>query len=121
MQFVQPEREDDQPVRCSAASRAYLATRRALWRERLGSHYGAEGAMTVWREAEARCELRSWLDWRALLDSMRPHVGGTAQQVDLYHRFDSNTYQTEVQSYLRRGILFAPCVRKRMCGRRSMG
>ena len=105
MQFVQPEREDDQPVRCSAASRAYLATRRALWRERLGSHYGAEGAMTVWREAEARCELRSWLDRRALLDLMRPHVGGTAQQVDLYHRFDSNTYQTEVQSYLRREIL----------------
>lgn len=107
MQFTQPEREGDEPVKCSAASRAYLASRRALWRERLASHYGVEGGMTVWREADARCELRSWLDRRALLDLLRPHVGATAQQVDLYHRFDDSPYKAEVQPYLRREILRA--------------
>ena len=107
MQFTQPERDGDEPVKCSAASRAYLTTRRVLWRERLGSHSGVEGGMTVWREADARCELRSWLDRRALLDLLRPHAGNTAQQVDLYHRFDASTYQSEVQSYLRREILRA--------------
>jgi tetratricopeptide (TPR) repeat protein len=107
MQFTQPEREGDEPVKCSAASRAYLASRRALWRERLGSHSGVEGAMTVWREADARCELRTWLDRRALIDLLRPHVGDTAQQVDLYHRFDDSSYKAEVQPYLRREILRA--------------
>jgi tetratricopeptide (TPR) repeat protein len=107
MQLSQPEREGDEPVKCSAASRAYLASRRVLWRERLASHSGVEGGMTVWREADARCELRSWLDRRALIDLLRPHVGRTAEQVDLYHRFDDSTYQSEVQPYLRREILRA--------------
>ncbi|MFO0577639.1 MAG: AgmX/PglI C-terminal domain-containing protein [Polyangia bacterium] len=107
LQLNQAEHDDDSTVRCSAASRAYLAVRRALWRERLTSHPGVEGAMTVWREAEARCELRSWLDRRALLDLARPHVGDTANQVDLYHRFEDSPHRDEVQPYLRREILRA--------------
>lgn len=106
MQLNQPE-HDESSRGCSAASRAYLSTRRALWRERLVRNPGVEGAMTVWREAESRCELRSWLDRHALLDLMRPMVGQTAMQVDLYHRFDGHSQQAEVQSYLRREILRA--------------
>lgn len=107
LQLTQAEHDDSSSGRCSAASRAYLAVRRSLWRERLTNHPGVEGAMTVWREAEARCELRSWLDRRALLDLARPHVGDTANQVDLYHRFDDSPHQGEVQPYLRREILRA--------------
>ncbi len=106
MQLSQPER-DDGPQRCSAASRAYLQVRRTLWRERLYSHPGVEGAMTVYREAAARCELKSWLDRRALIDMLRVHVGATAQQVDLYHRFDENEHAQEIQAHLRREILRA--------------
>ena len=108
MQFTQPDHGDDEEGRgCSPASRAYLSVRRALWRERLGRSPGVEGAMTVWNKSEARCELRSWLDRRALLDLVRPHVGTTAYQVDLFHRFDGTDHQSEVQSYLRREILRA--------------
>ncbi|HNN92332.1 MAG TPA: AgmX/PglI C-terminal domain-containing protein, partial [Pseudomonadota bacterium] len=106
LQLTQAEHDDDSRG-CSAASRAYLATRRALWRERLGRYSGVSGAMNVWREAESRCELRSWLDRRALLDLMRPSVGNTSQQVDLYHRFESHEQQAEIQAYLRREILRA--------------
>jgi hypothetical protein len=106
LQLNQPE-HDDETRGCSAASRAYLATRRALWRERLSRNPGVEGAMNVWREADARCELRSFLDRHALLDIMRKVVGQTAEQVDLYHRFDGNVEQSEIQSYLRREILRA--------------
>ena len=106
MQLNQPE-HDDESRGCSAASRSYLSTRRALWRERLSRNPGVEGAMNVWREAESRCELRSWLDRHALLDIMRTMVGRTAEQVDLYHRFDEHAQQDEIQGYLRREILRA--------------
>lgn len=104
IQLTQPDR-DDSTHGCSAASRAYLSTRRALWRERLGRDHSVSGAIQVFTEAEQRCELRSWLDRRALLDLMRPSVGTTANQVDLYHRFESHEQQAEIQAYLRREIL----------------
>ena len=106
LQLNQPE-HDEESRGCSGASRAYLSTRRALWRERLSRNSGVQGAMNVWGEAEARCELRSWLDRRALLDLMRPAVGNTASQVDLYHRFEGHVQQSEIQAYLRREILRA--------------
>lgn len=106
LQLNQPDR-DDGPQRCSAASRAYLQVRRSLWRERLASHPGVEGAMTVYREAAARCELKTWLDRRAIIDMLRVHVGATAQQVDLYHRFDDSENAHEIQTHLRREILRA--------------
>jgi TonB family protein len=91
-------------TKCSGASRQYLAVRRALWRERLDGNPGVEGAMAVWRQAGRTCELKTWLDRRALLDLMRPHAGSTAYQIDLYHRFDG---QGDVQGYLKREILRA--------------
>jgi hypothetical protein len=106
LQLNQPE-HDDETRGCSSASRAYLATRRTLWRERLSRNPGVEGAMAVYREAEARCELRSFIDRHALLDLLRPAVGRTAEQVDLYHRFDDHEERAEIQSYLRREILRA--------------
>lgn len=106
LQLNQPEHEDASRG-CSSAARAYLATRRTLWRERLSRNPGVEGAMGVFREAEERCELRSWLDRHALLDLMRPAVGRTAEQVDLYHRFEGHAQQAEIQAYLRREILRA--------------
>ncbi len=91
-------------ARCSAASHQYLSTRRGLWRERLGSNPGVEGAMAVWRQAERACELKTWLDRRALLDLLRPHVGRTLYQIDLFHRFPR---APDVQAYLKREILRA--------------
>jgi hypothetical protein len=38
---------------------------------------------------------------------MRPTVGRTVDQVDLYHRFDGHPQQAEIQSHLRREILRA--------------
>ncbi|MSP58794.1 MAG: AgmX/PglI C-terminal domain-containing protein [Myxococcales bacterium] len=90
--------------RCSAASHQYLASRRALWRERLAGNPGVEGAMATWRRAERACELKTWLDRRALLDLLRPHVGTTVYQVDLYHRFAA---RSDIQDHLRREILRA--------------
>lgn len=107
MQLTQTDNDDGGGRSCSAASRAYLAVRRALWRERLSRNPGVEGAMQVYREAQSRCELRSWLDRRALIDLMRPNVGTTVYQVDLYHRFDGDENGGEIQSYLRREILRA--------------
>jgi hypothetical protein len=88
--------------KCSPASAQYLSSRRALWRERLASNPGVDGAMAVWREAERACELKSWLDKKALVDLLRVHVGRTREQVDLYHRFDG---KPDVQAHLRREIL----------------
>jgi len=88
--------------KCSAAATQYLSSRRALWRERLSSNPGVDGAMAVWRDAERACELKSWLDKKALADLLRVHVGRTRQQVDLYHRFDG---KPDVQAHLRREIL----------------
>jgi hypothetical protein len=90
--------------RCSGGSIQYLSARRQLWRERLASNGGVEGAMAVWRQALRSCELKTWLDKKALLDLMRPHVGPTLYQVDLYHRFNG---QADVQAYLRREVLRA--------------
>lgn len=104
LQLEQPE-GDEGSRSCSAASRAYLAVRRALWRERLLRQPGPAGAMAVWREARARCELRTWVDRRALLDLMRPIAGRTVMQVDLYHRLDGDPDGPEAQEYLRREIL----------------
>jgi tetratricopeptide (TPR) repeat protein len=104
LQLEQPE-GDEGSRSCSAASRAYLAVRRALWGERLARQPGPAGAMAVWREARARCELRTWVDRRALLDLMRPASGRTVMQVDLYHRLDGDPDGPEAQEYLRREIL----------------
>ena len=103
-QFEQADGRLGAPSRCSTASRQYLATRRALWRERLAGLAGVEGAMNVWRGAERACELRTWLDRRALLDLLRPHAGRVYHQVDLYHRFEG---ASDVQAHLRREILRA--------------
>jgi hypothetical protein len=53
--------------RCSASSRQRLTDRVALWRERLQNRNGIDGAMGVYRQARALCELPGFRDRRALL------------------------------------------------------
>jgi tetratricopeptide (TPR) repeat protein len=100
--FSSPDSRYTTGGKCSAASRKYLSTRRALWRERLSRRRSVSGAMAVWRKAYRQCELRTWLDRKALLDLMLKYVGRTANQVRLYHEFDG---RPSLQNYLRRQIL----------------
>lgn len=54
---------------CPPSARLPRAMRRVLWRERLAAQgVGASGAILVWRNAMARCELRWWEDRVALMD-----------------------------------------------------
>ena len=87
---------------CSDASRQSLETRRVLWRERLAANAGVRGAVSVYREAAAQCELGGFRERRTLLDMMLRHVGGVSSQVELYRAFGSGS---AVSGYLRRAIL----------------
>jgi len=100
--FSMPTRVLGARRHCSDASRQTLATRRDLWRERLAANGGVQGAISVWREALAQCELGSWHSKKALLDMMLRHVGGVTQQASLYRNFAA---RGGASGYLRRAIL----------------
>ncbi len=85
---------------CSDASRQDLSVRRALWRERLASSGGVGGALSVYREALAQCELSDFRARRALLDMMLTHVGG--ERVYLAAAFPADS---AAGSYLRAVVL----------------
>jgi Ca-activated chloride channel family protein len=92
------------PKHCSPASRLDAADRAALWRERLAKHAGVDGAMEVWQDATASCELGSWSDRRRLLRGMLASVrlGGAARMVELYRRFGGSPAE---QDFLRRAVI----------------
>lgn len=100
--FRVPERELGTRRQCSDASQQALEIRRALWRERLSGAGGTHGALQVWREARAQCELGNWRARRTLLDMMLAHVGGVASEVELYRALAGDA---AARSYLRRAIL----------------
>jgi tetratricopeptide (TPR) repeat protein len=100
--FRVPERELGTRRTCSDASRQALEMRRALWRERLAANPGVSGAISVWREARAACELGNWRARRTLLDMMLANVGGVPSEVQLYRSLAGDA---SVASYLRRAIL----------------
>ena len=100
--FAMPTRAIGTRRRCSDASNQDIEVRASLWRERLTANSGVEGALGVWREALASCELKTWRDRRTLIDKMIQHVGGVAQQVRLYQALRSDG---AVAAYLRRAIL----------------
>ncbi|UJR84827.1 AgmX/PglI C-terminal domain-containing protein [Sandaracinus amylolyticus] len=100
--FRVPERELGTRRQCSDASQQALEMRRALWRERLSGSYGVSGALSVWRDARAQCELGNWRARRTLLDMMLEHVGGVAAEVELYRALAGDG---AAASYLRRAIL----------------
>jgi len=91
--------------RCSAASRQRLADRVALWRERLQSRPGIDGAMGVFRQARGLCELPGWRDRRALLGLLLDAAAansGPQGMIELFNQFDGDS---GIQSFLRREIL----------------
>jgi tetratricopeptide (TPR) repeat protein len=100
--FEVPTREIGVRSQCSDASRQVLEVRRALWRERLAANPGVEGALTVWREASAQCELSDWRARRTLLTMMLGHVGGVPEQIRLYQAFGPSS---PVSDFLIRAIL----------------
>jgi tetratricopeptide (TPR) repeat protein len=69
---------------CSDASRLSLARRRHLWRERLRRQTGVDGALAVWHQAGADCELFDWRSRRALLDLLVGQFSTMTQRVQLY-------------------------------------
>ena len=91
--------------RCSAGSRQRLADRIALWRERLQSRPGIDGAMGVVRQARGLCELPGWRDRRALLGLLLDAAAadnGPHGMIELFNQFDGSD---GIQSFLRREIL----------------
>ncbi|MBX3270432.1 MAG: AgmX/PglI C-terminal domain-containing protein [Sandaracinaceae bacterium] len=102
LSFQMPEREFGSRRQCSDASRQSLETRRALWRERLAANAGVGGALSVWREANAQCELGNWRARRTLLHMMLDHSGPVRAQVALYRAFAGNA---SIEDYLRRVIM----------------
>ena len=101
-QFESPGARMGGTSKCSKASRQYLSRRRTLWRERLARARGLGGVMNVWREAYRQCELRTWLDRRAMLDLMLNALGTVRNGVRLYHAFH---FDPSLQSYIRRAVL----------------
>ncbi len=75
--------------RCSDAAAVTLAERVPLWRERLATNVGADGAVRVWSEARRACELPGWPDRVALLRLIVAEVQGVDAQLALYHGFRS--------------------------------
>lgn len=100
--FRTAERELGARRTCSDASREPLEVRRSLWTERLGSRPGVDGALQVWRDSRAACELDSWRARRVLADLLLGHVGGLYPAVALYQQIGGDP---SVRSYLRRAIL----------------
>ncbi|MBX3270276.1 MAG: hypothetical protein KF729_08440 [Sandaracinaceae bacterium] len=86
---------------CSDASRASLADREELWRERIGAAGGASGWVGVYRAAIRDCEAPSWRDRRALLSLMVAAAGGVEPMIALYDRFSSGSER----GFLRAAIL----------------
>jgi Ca-activated chloride channel family protein len=101
-QFILPEREFGSRRTCSDAAYRSLEVRRRLWRERLSVQYGVSGALEVYRQARARCELQNWRARRTIIDLMMRHVGGLSQRIDLYRALASDP---AAASYLRNAIL----------------
>jgi hypothetical protein len=54
-------------LRCSDAAAVSLAERIPLWRERVAARPHPAGAVAIWRDARARCELPAWADRVAML------------------------------------------------------
>lgn len=102
--FRAPERELGSRRTCSDASRESLEARRTLWAERLEQHPGVDGAIQVFREARAACELDSWRAKRALLDLMLDQNGGLYARIQIYQGLRGDA---AIRSYLRRAILRA--------------
>ncbi len=73
--------------RCSDAAAVTLAERVPLWRERLATHGGPDGAARVWAEAKRACELPAWPDRVALLRLVVAEVGDVNGQLALYQAF----------------------------------
>ncbi len=100
--FAMPTSELGARRQCSRASRKPLRQRRALWAERLALRSGLDGALGVYREADQKCELGSWMARRTLLAMMLRHAGNLAQRIRLYQFFGAGT---SVAAFLKREIL----------------
>lgn len=93
-------RETQSRGRCSDASRQGLRVRQALWRERLAANAGL-GALDVWRDAEAQCELGSWSARRALLSLMLQNVRHVHNRIHIFR----NLRHAGSRAYWRRAML----------------
>ena len=86
---------------CSDASRQDLSVRSNLWRERLSANAGAQGALSVWREAARQCELSSWRARRELLRAILRNLPSVDGRLAVYRGLSD----ASVGAYLRRAIL----------------
>ena len=100
--FQIPEREFGGRRECSTASSQPLEVRRQLWQERLDQSYGVEGALAVYRQARAQCELSTWRARRTLLDLALARTPNLAQKIQLVQALSGDP---TARAYLHRVIL----------------
>ncbi len=100
--FIMPEREFGSSRVCSPAAFRPLSLRRRLWSERLAGRYGVSGALEVYRQARARCELGNWRARRALLDLMLRRLDGLDERVRLQQAMVA---EPDAASYLLGAVL----------------
>ncbi|MEM9190443.1 MAG: AgmX/PglI C-terminal domain-containing protein, partial [Myxococcota bacterium] len=103
-EFRSPGRAIGVGRQCSDASRQGLEVRAALWRERLVANAGVRGALSVYREAQAQCELSDWRSRRTLLQAMLRSLGAIDAKLRLYVALGA---ESATGRYLRRAILLS--------------
>lgn len=69
------------PQECSALSRAYIEDRKRAWRQKMPYNGNAYQAETLWKSAKAACELETWTERRAFLETVIPRIGSMQQKL----------------------------------------
>jgi len=69
------------PQECSALSRAYIEDRKRAWRQKMPQGGTAYQAESLWKAAEAACELESWTDRRAFLEIVLQRMTDVRQKL----------------------------------------
>jgi len=100
----QPEPGSRVLLRCSDAAAVSLPERMPLWRERVAARPNPDGALSVWRDARARCELPAWADRVALLRIITAQVRDVDGQLVLYRRLPDASAKQWVRDLVLRNL-----------------
>jgi tetratricopeptide (TPR) repeat protein len=91
-------------LRCSDAAAVSLAERIPLWRERVAARPHPAGAVAIWRDARARCELPAWADRVALLRVVTAQLREVDQQLALYRTLPDTAARQWVRDLVLRNL-----------------
>lgn len=91
-------------LRCSDAAAVSLAERIPLWRERVAARPHPAGAVAIWRDARARCELPAWADRVAMLRVVTSQLREVDQQLVLYRTLPDTAARQWVRDLVLRNL-----------------